>query len=49
MKHEDKDMGCCGSCGGEAPKHTDEQDKDKGKDKQATSQSQEQDKDKKKQ
>jgi len=39
-------MGCCGSCGGEAPNHTNEQDKNKEKDmnKEATSQPQEQDK-----
>ena len=40
-------MGCCGSCGGEAPNHTNEQDKSKEKDKEATSQPQEQDKEKK--
>jgi len=45
--HEDLDMGCCGSCGGEAPNHTSEQDKSKEKDKEATSQPQEQDKEKK--
>jgi len=22
MSDEDRDMGCCGSCGGEAPNHT---------------------------
>ena len=42
-------MGCCGSCGGEAPNHTNDQDKNKEKDKnkEATSQPQEQDKTKK--
>jgi len=42
MIHEDEDMGCCGSCGGEAPNHTNEQDKNTEKDKQTTSQPQEQ-------
>lgn len=39
-------MGCCGSCGGEAPNHTNEQDKNKEKEKEAevTSQPQESDK-----
>ena len=45
--HEDKDMGCCGSCGGEAPNHTNDQDKNKEKDKEVTGQPQEQDKEKK--
>ena len=44
--NEGKDMGCCGSCGGEAPNHTSEQDKNTDKDKETTSQTQEQDKDK---
>lgn len=44
--NEDRNMGCCGSCGGEAPNHTNEQDK-KDKEKEATSQPQETDKDKK--
>lgn len=43
---EEKAMGCCGSCGGEAPNHTNEQDKDKETDQQTTSQPQEQDKEK---
>ncbi len=39
-------MGCCGSCGGEAPNHTNEQDKDKAQDtdKEKSSQPQEPDK-----
>lgn len=43
---EDIDMGCCGSCGGEAPNHTNEQDKNKEKENETTNQSQEQDKEK---
>ena len=39
-------MGCCGSCGGEAPNHTNDQDENKEKDKEATNQSQEQDNEK---
>jgi hypothetical protein len=41
-------MGCCGSCGGEAPKHTNEQDKNNDKDEPVTGQPQEQDKKKEK-
>ena len=37
-------MGCCGSCGGEAPNHSNDKDKNKDKDKEVTSQPQEQDK-----
>jgi hypothetical protein len=49
---EDKDMGCCGSCGGEAPNHINNQDQDKNKDnekskKEEASQSQDRDKEKK--
>lgn len=39
-------MGCCGSCGGEAPNHTDGQDTNKEQDKDTSSQPQEQDKEK---
>jgi hypothetical protein len=46
MIFEDINMGCCGSCGGEAPNHTGEQDKNKEKDTDTTSQTQEQDKEK---
>ena len=28
---EGKDMGCCGSCGGEAPNHINDQDQEKDK------------------
>jgi len=42
---EESTMGCCGSCGGEAPNHTNEQDKDKSKETETTSQTQEQSKD----
>ena len=47
MLHEVKDMGCCGSCGGEAPNHINDEDKNKEKDKEATNQPQEQDKEEK--
>ena len=47
MFYEGKDMGCCGSCGGEAPNHTNDQDKNKDKEKEVVSQPQEQDKEKK--
>ena len=46
--YEDKDMGCCGGCGGEAPNHSNDQDKNKDKDKEVTSQPQEQEQDKEK-
>jgi len=36
-------MGCCGSCGGEAPNHTNDQDKDKEKEAEVSSQPQESD------
>ena len=36
-------MGCCGSCGGEAPNHSNEQDKDSENDKTEMTQSQEED------
>lgn len=35
-------MGCCGSCGGEAPNHTNDQDKNEEKEIEVTSQPQEQ-------
>lgn len=41
-------MGCCGSCGGEAPNHTNDQDKDKNKEKEAEVSSQPQESDEKK-
>jgi len=47
MLYEGKDMGCCGSCGGEAPNHTNDQDKSKDKEKEVASKPQEQDKEKK--
>ncbi len=48
LLHEDKNMGCCGSCGGEAPTdHTNDQDENKETNKEATSQPQEQDAEKK--
>jgi len=36
-------MGCCGSCGGEAPNHTNDQDKNKEKEAEVTSPPQESD------
>lgn len=42
ISYEDVEMGCCGSCGGEAPNHTNEQDKGKEKETESTNQSQEQ-------
>jgi len=41
-------MGCCGSCGGEAPNHKNDQDKDKNKEKEAEVSSQPQESDEKK-
>jgi len=40
-------MGCCGSCGGEAPNHPDDQEKNKDKDKEVTNNPEEQDEEKK--
>jgi len=38
--NEDKIMGCCGSCGGEAPNHTNEPDESKEKVNDSTSKAQ---------